>query len=74
MSVYLAMASVLETWRGDLSYGELSRRAQLSVPTVIEVCQGRARPKPETLTALVDALGYTEAELLQAMAARSNGE
>lgn len=73
MSVYLAMAAVLEKWRGDLSYGELSRRAQLAVPTVIEVCQGRARPKPETLSALVAALGRTEVELMSEMAATAEG-
>lgn len=68
MSVYEAMGAVLERWRGEMSYGALSRASGVSIPTVIDACRGVRTARPETLTAIVSALGKTEADLMREMA------
>lgn len=71
---YRTVATVLDGWRGDLSYGEVARRTGLSVPGVSEVLRGVVVPRPETIAALCGALGRTEADLMRAVGAAAPSE
>lgn len=65
--LYTAVAAILEGWRGDLSYRELARRANMAQPSVSAILQGESVPKAETVAALCEALGRTEADLMRAV-------
>ena len=71
--LYRTMATVLDGWRGDLSLRELARRTGRSDVAIADILNGKAIPRPETVAAICDALGRTEADLMREMAQSAEG-
>ena len=67
--LYETTGAVFRRWRdaAALSHGEIQRRTGLSLPCIADLMAGRVAPRPETLAAVLGALGRTEEDLLRAL-------
>ena len=74
--MYSTMAAVFRRWQDDLSisYGEIARRAGLSVPSVSAIMRGESTPKADSVSVICAAFGRSESDLLRAMADLSTVE